>query len=570
MSPVEPSNSFRSKLGLAAAVLGCLCTTLLVIVPVIVFASNETEFSAGLVSMLRHVVLPLCLMVAIGALLLAALPEILYRTLVAILLALLVLVYLQGSFMLWDYGVFDGQRIQWQDFARQGYIDATIWVIVLTSAVIFQRRLLRWHKPILIFLGLVFGLNLITAIAGKDLKYLSVPRPRGTDTLYSFSAEHNFIVIILDAFSSPGFEAVLKNSPELRQTFSGFTFYPNTLAAFSTTAPSIPGLLSGMEYDNTETMRSFLKRALGERSLPAVLERNGYQVNVMSLPQLCPHLGQPCISLGRVVAKDAQQEERSELLELLDVTLFRSLPQVLKKPLYRNQRWFLQRLLSDGGSPRPLFDTVRFVDAFERNANSTASRATFKFLHLMLPHPPYRFDATCTAIENTKGNDKKKYEEQATCALHLTERLLGKLKALGVYDNSTIVISADHGYSIHYLTAQRPKNLPLMEQALPLFLTKLEQANTQDPMAISHVPGRLTDLPRTIADILKINADLPGESILKLQDSSPRMRSYRNYGWNNKLWHRDYMPTMYEFHINGDARDPAAWQPGPVLAAPGK
>ena len=376
---------------------------------------------------------------------------------------------------------------------------------------------------------------------------------------------------MLDAFVAPGFEAIIRRSPELRRAFSDFVLYPDTLAAFSTTSPSIPALLSGIEYDNSEPIKRFLRRALGEASLPAVLERSGYQVDVMSLPQFCPILKQSCTSLGKVAARDPMQEERGELLELLDAALFRALPQALKKAVYRNQRWFLQRLLSDGGSPRALFNSLRFVDVFERSAASSASRPTFKFMHLMLPHPPYRFNARCEPAPRAKEPEKKKYEDQAACALRLAERMLSTLKTLGIYDRSTIVITADHGYSVHYLPFQRPKQLPIMEQALPLFMLKGEGAAGQaDGPSISRTPVHLSDLPKTAADILLVEADLPGESVLKLAPGAARVRRYRSYGWRNEFWRRDYLPTMREFLISGDARDAAAWQPGRLLAAPRK
>ena len=166
------------RLGLALAVLGCLGAALCVAVPAVVYATNAAEFSVGLLSMLRRVPLPLAAAVAGGALLMALARGALFRTLFVLLLAAAAAVYVQSSFLLWNYGVFDGERIQWQHFAAAGMIDAGVWLLLLAGAVFFQKRVFAGRRTILLFLGAVFCINVVSAVAGNELKYFSTPRAR--------------------------------------------------------------------------------------------------------------------------------------------------------------------------------------------------------------------------------------------------------------------------------------------------------------------------------------------------------------------------------------------------------
>ena len=387
-----------------------------------------------------------------------------------------------------------------------------------------------------------------------------------SQAVFNFSPSKNVIIIVLDSFVSPSFTAITKSNPALAENFKDFTYYQNTLAAFSTTAPSIPAILSSQRYDNQIPMNEFLQAAM-PTALPVELNKRASDVSVLSLPQLGPAMHAPCYRVSNVVAQHPQIVEFQEALELLDFTLFRSTPQFLKRKVYAKQRWFLQRQFSRQNNPRPLFDSIELINSFTRRADIKAEAPTFKFIHLMIPHPPLRVDKNCAAIERRNKSNKADFEAQASCALKLVSQFTQKLKDIGIYDSSMIVVTADHGYALHYLPFKRPAGFPILEQALPLLLIKYPNSKATN-LNISDAPASIIDIPATVMDSLNYEYQFEGQSLVKLQSDAARERVYRRYAWTNDFWHRDYLPKMQELIVNGDVKEIGSWKLGKLLVAP--
>ena len=60
--------------------------------------------------------------------------------------------------------------------------------------------------------------------------------------------QQNVVVIMLDRAKSNYFESILNDQPYIKESFEGFTYYPNTISANSRTLMGSPGLYGGYEY----------------------------------------------------------------------------------------------------------------------------------------------------------------------------------------------------------------------------------------------------------------------------------------------------------------------------------
>jgi Sulfatase len=161
---------------------------------------------------------------------------------------------------------------------------------------------------------------------------------------------------------------------------------------------------------------------------------------------------------------------------------------------------------------------ARFTDFLARLGAS--DRPTLDFLHLLLPHQPFKFlpsGARYTYPPIQFGYDRKKgwTNQPAPVALaarrHLlqlayTDRLVGeviqRLKDQGLYDKALVVITADHGNSFTSGHAQRLLQDGNAHELLwvPLFIKAPHQRTPRvDDRNWEHV-----DLLPTIADMLKV------------------------------------------------------------------
>ncbi len=560
---------YKSRVLAAGLTFAALGYCIFLAAPLLVFSQNDAEFNAGFAGVIMHLVPALAGAVIALTLIAALIPARGFRLLIALLVTVLFLFYVQSGFLVWGYGPFYGEPVKWEKFSTAGLVDTSVWVLGLVLGLLGRNIIVRNYQAILLFCVLAFTFSACVEAFREKPRFRSEVKESRSDSIFQFSREKNVLIIILDTFSTPAFEVVSQGSPEIRKDFADFTFFRNTLASFTTTAASVPSILTGIEYDNQIPYKKFLTEVLAEKSLPSVFLSRGYQSDVMSMTQLCARIKGACHSLNRVVARDIGSVERRELLELLDVTLFRVLPQPLKKRVYNNEKWLVQRIFAAGGSPRSLFNSVGFWDVFERQADAAAEKPTFKFLHFMLPHPPCRFDSRCNVKPPGKGKPRKEdYEEQAACSIQLMRRMISTLKRVGAYENTFVIVAADHGYAQRYIPFKNDRGLPAPEQAMPLLLMKPFGKSSVAEMTVSNAPAMLKDIPRTVAEAAGIMDVFPNESLLSLSEGMPRKRHYRSYGWNDAAWGRTYLPKMAEYAISGDVRDPASWNRSGTFAPP--
>ena len=143
-------------------------------------------------------------------------------------------------------------------------------------------------------------------------------------------------------------------------------------------------------------------------------------------------------------------------------------------------------------------------------------------------------------------------------------RFLDRLRALGVYDDSLIIVSSDHG------AALPPRQMPsevtpagdlavMTGRAMALLLVKPPQR--EGPLRVSTAPTAITDIPATILDLLGLPSDqLPGIPASRLAADSPRERTYASYGWRNEDWQQSYFSYLDIFSLTGRLTDPRAWR----------
>ena len=96
---------------------------------------------------------------------------------------------------------------------------------------------------------------------------------------------------------------------------------------------------------------------------------------------------------------------------------------------------------------------------------------------------------------------------------------ISQLKEIGVYDNSTIILTADHG-------------MPSIDIASPIMLVK-PQGRTNDRLTINSAPGNLqTDLLPTILDSIGLEHEPLEYSLMEMDENMQRERTLRILGYS--------------------------------------
>jgi hypothetical protein len=195
-----------------------------------------------------------------------------------------------------------------------------------------------------------------------------------------------------------------------------------------------------------------------------------------------------------------------------------------------------QALLQEGAAQpggRPAAYTGRDAEVQEFvDSLGPSERPTFSFLHVLLPHHPWEYlpDGTLYASdlgfqpgledEGWVGDPELAIQAQQRHLLQVRYtdlalgRILDRLEETGLYDDSLVVVVADHGVSFRPNGERRRIEPGNMEEIafVPLFVKAPGQARGETVDG----PARTMDVVPTIADLLDVEVpwELDGRSLL--------------------------------------------------------
>lgn len=564
----------------------------LLFVPIQIHAANPYDFSTGLNDLLA-VLAPLALIGVLGIALLQmlarlVLPHPYFVVMTALLLALAILLWLQGQVLVWDYGVLDGGEIHWSEHSIRAAVDWAVWLVVPGLCLLVRYRLLRLALPIGVVLLLFQGVPAVLAWNRAP----EVPEYHRYNLIethkFDFSREHNVIMIVLDAFQSDIFQRLVTDNPDWRDDFEGFTYFRNALAGYSKTYPSLALMLAGQWYDNDRPVQAFIKDSFLGESLPHRMMQAGWRVDLFPpIPRVV--YPSPRVASNTELSPTCRIRQ-AEAGKLVDLGLFRLSPQTFKSVWLNDYQWRLSRqfplVCVDSGDASSASGAIErnhqhgaleFLEHARKQGKANLDIPSFKLYHLMIPHAPFRLDES---LEVTQlPDDREGFEAQSAASIRIMALLLARLREIGAYDNSLIAIVSDHGggeyteeidwEALGETAGQFDSGLNQIPPAhlvsgLPLLLVKPPHGDST--MRTSDAPVSLADLARTIAELANLSHGYPGRNMFEVGEDEVRTRRYRYYRFEG--WSGEYLPEMTEYDVTGFSWNANNWRPtGQVLSA---
>ena len=422
--------------------IALMLMTLTVFGPIELYLTNSGEFWFDFKEMLK---ISGILTAVVGIILLGAgliVPQKAKPFYGTILFVIAVACYIQGNYANIDYGTLDGTTIDWSQYTTYGIVNIVIWLIAVVGAILLQmkksawmNKICRWGSVLLIFM-LALSLAMIgvtskTAGSEKTNDYLSV------SDMYKVSADENIIIFVLDAFDDAYFQDIYKENPEKYQTmFRDFTYFENASAGGARTKAGMPIIITGKAYPGEVTYAEYIAQAFDHDGLYSELKKQNYNVSLYTEPLFVPGDVETIVnnqsSAGYVVSSYAGLTRK-----YAEFTLFRYAPHILK-PVF----WLYTGDFNNyrTGASAASYITNDAVFLKNMNLEVTSDENVFRLFHLNGAHSPYHLDEVGNYVES--GTDVL---TNAKGALHIVDTYLQQLKQLDVYDNSTIIIMADHG-----------------------------------------------------------------------------------------------------------------------------
>lgn len=297
-----------------------------------------------------------------------------------------------------------------------------------------------------------------------------------------YSPDRNVIVLIPDTLQGDVAQDVIEKCPEIRALFAGFTGFSNNLGMHEFTLLGLPSLMMGRHYEGKQSPTEFLYSIAGKDSFVAAYVNEGLPVYAL------PHV-RDCAYTNRSRGADSGQvekktrpcssfEKRQEgvpYVNIWDVLTFRLSPFFLKRMVMN-----LNFAGIDGGGD--LWFEATLLPFLEVAPVSSEHKTALHVFHTNGLHTPIGYDRTGKRVNVPQ--DYRSMFEQCYFVLERIGRYMEKLKSLGVFDNSLIVIAADHGGGVSWSSLAGGEEVP--GRLRPILWVK--PIRNQAPMVFDYVP----------------------------------------------------------------------------------
>jgi len=455
----------------------------------------------------------------------------------SILLGMLFGVFLQSYVIGIDYGLFDGHEIAWEKYAKEGLLNTFIWLFCLGETfVVFKRfkfdleKLKKYVKPVTFGIVVIQCIALMFALKNNPLPDNAFRSKDSinvltTKDMFTISSKDNIIVFLLDAFDASVFERIVEKDLTELDELRDFTFYPDTTSVFGYTHNSLPQILTGKTYYNDMPFEEYLDTAWHNNLYYEKLKSNNYDIGIYTE--------------GTLISKNAPAEnliheeirfDKKSMKGLNNLALFRMAPHYIKKWFYdyNPNEWI--DLLTNRNVQVYSENDMKFYLELKKGLISENDKNCFRFYHLVGAHFPYIYNREMEYIaEDEKGNEY----DQCIGVLKIVKEYIRQMKQKRIFDDSTFVIMADHGF--HNQIGSRPL----------LCIKQPRSVNKQ--IIISNEPISFAQfLPMILPQIGSINKD---------KTFAERVRKYY------LQQERDFI----EYSIVGNAKDLSSWHKGKVL-----
>ncbi len=537
----------RKELVPALSAVLFLTFTLIIAAPLFLYATNKDElwfdiYTIAPVLGISAVCLILILMVL--SFLAFRMGKTAGRFFTALIFALGAAFYLQGNFIGCDYGQLNGDQIQWGSYVKYAAESIAVWAGIPIILFIFIK--LKGWKFFSSLVPYICGALFLMQTAG--LLSVAIPerifemkdmRVSSTEGFNTYSKNKNVITLVFDSLDSALFIKELEEDPGLKEELKDFTFYPDTSGMYQNTKCSAPYIMTGQLYRNEQPYKDYIVDAFEKTTLYDSLESEGFLTGL--------YCGRDYISpemTGRLmnfrINRNAPSSYPAFTGLLYKFVMFRYAPHQLKKYFWFYSGDFNALSASEGGSGEggyTMFPDEEFVKSYRLligNDIELTDSNIFKYIHTRGVHRPYEFDEN---IEPLKEGDKGDIYSATKGCMKFVQSLTDKLKEAGVYDNTALIITADHGYIYYHQN--------------PFFLYK--GFNADEAFKVSESPVSFEDLLPAYEKLIEADTETKDTGDIFENAHPDGVRPFYFYEWNTEIV--NWMPPIKVFEIRGPAAD---------------
>ena len=522
---------------LLALIVAFFCSmTLLVVAPFAIVAGARGDLLFGI----GDVGLIIC-GVAVAAAIVLALAVSLFRgkafsIALCVVFGLGLCCYIQAMFMNGGLPYADGRIVDWWgDHGTMMVVSLVIWIALVAGMAAFSALRQRMARAAAVALSAVLivvqGVGVISLLFDADEGAADGHEGIAITEkgLFEVSESNNVIVFVLDCFDTRTLDRVVGQNPDALADFDGFTWYHNAAGVMIPTGFALPYLMTGQTPAEGQDINDYLVTRYTESDFLERLRASGYSVGVYTTT-----FGSEFLSDAQLQDEIYANLDNAKSIDSVHIDAFGAVKILVKASLYRDAPWVAKQrfrfytnelnqqslLLSDDDPPdetRYIMDDVKYFHKLKElglTAVDDGAPGAFRLIHLDGDHVPFAIDENGEYV----GEGNSSQEQQARGSLRMVSTYLEEMKELGVFDDATIIVTADHGDWEASLEAPD-------EVTSPIILVKPPHAEL-NPVQVSESPVSHADFFATILQAMGQDASGYGDTIYDQAEGEQRVRDF--------------------------------------------
>lgn len=274
------------------------------------------------------------------------------------------------------------------------------------------------------------------------------------DVLDFSKDDDNILVVLTDKLDSNWMNEELKLYPDLYDLLEGFTYYDDNISVYSRTFPSVASMLTGKDYDRRPN--EYLNWAWSGETVCSKLKDAGWTVDLVldqeqSYQAIEPVLDD-CDNIRRASSGDYNYVYFADdgiIPTMLDLSMAKLMPYMLKGIFIDGHTSGVSNgFISVKGINHVHTGKVgmesdlrlyRYITSEGITANGSGK--VFNFIHTCFAH-----GCNGDLTKEVYGTfDDEDFPLNLRADFEMLNEIFSRMKELGVYDNTTIILVADHG-----------------------------------------------------------------------------------------------------------------------------
>ena len=483
-----------------------LIFTFAIYMPSSLFISNIDDFALDYIK-----IVPLIALVSVAVLVIVYIIGLiipikrLFYSYVLLVFSLALGFYIQGNFLNPAFNSLNGKEIAWSEYKINGIISIIAWILVfVVPQVVYAIKenimslIVKWGSLFVTAMQLV-SLVVLLLTTHKVVSNDFAVTKNGE---FELSSKNNTIMFVVDTLDASWFEDMLLPNEEYKKSLKDFTYFDDAVAGGAPTVLGIPTLLTGkIDMDASRDTSEYYKDAYESSSLFADMQKSNCNVKLFTEFYYLDYCDKNSVDNLKMEQKYVISSRRGFMECLYKFVSFYAMPQFLKQNFWLYSGEFNQYItLEDNTSNLYKLDDAQFYQDFKEKGITTQNdKDTFVMYHLNGAHSPYVMDENAQAVPS----DSIGVDSQIRGIFKIIKEYMDELKAKGIYDSSTIIITADHGGIDLYSN--------------PSILVKERNAN-HDEMVVSDSKITFTNVNNTIASSTLKDSSAYGENVFEVGD----------------------------------------------------